>query len=78
MAQSSFFSHTIEHEAMKVWANAHPQNSLSGKDIVLKTTQQLPANYIKPFLGVEISGAIIFLSTSSLPCIACPVNLISL
>ena len=39
MAQNSFFPDTIEHEAMKVRANAHCHNCLPGKDSALKTTQ---------------------------------------
>ena len=39
MAQNSFFLDAIDHEAMKAWANAQPQNSFPGYDIVLKATQ---------------------------------------
>ena len=38
-AQNSFFPDSINCEAMKVRANAYPQNCLPDKDIVLKTTQ---------------------------------------
>jgi len=37
-------SDVIDHEAMKVWANAHPEKSLPSKDITLKTTQTFLKN----------------------------------
>ena len=39
MNQNSSFLHTINREAIQLWADTHPQNSLPDKDIVTKTTQ---------------------------------------
>ena len=39
MAQNSFVLDEIDHEATKVWTNAHLQKSLPGKSIPLKIIQ---------------------------------------
>ena len=52
MAQNSFFLDEIVHEATKVQADAHLQNSLPGKGIPLKTTQ----GFIKNLLGIIFSS----------------------
>ena len=61
MAQNSFVLDAIEQEAIKVPANAHPQNSLPGKSIVvklLKPSLKTPGDYTEVFeslfLWVEI------------------------
>ena len=61
MAQNSFVLDVMEREAIKVPANAHPQNSLPGKSIALKLLKpslKTPGDYIELFgslfLWVEI------------------------
>ena len=39
MGQKNSILHTIAHKAIKVWANAHRQNSLPGQDLMLKVVQ---------------------------------------
>ena len=86
MAQNCFFSDAIECEAIKARANAHHHNCLPGKDIALKTTFltsscELYRAILRAFLrgGIsDVENFLSFLSTSSLTCIARPVNLISL
>ena len=41
---SRFFQGMIDHEAIQAWVDAHHQNSLCGKSIMLKTTQ----TFLKP------------------------------
>ena len=61
MAQNNFVLDTMKREAIKALADAHPQNSLPGKDITLKLLKpslKVPRNYIELFgslfLKVEI------------------------
>ena len=62
MAQNSFSLDAMDWEAIKVPADAHPQNSLPGKGIALKLLKpsllKTPGDYIElfgsQFLRVEI------------------------
>ena len=61
MAQNSFFLDAMDREAIKVPADAHPQNSLPGKVTTLKLLKpslKTPGDYIElfgsQFLRVEI------------------------
>ena len=38
MDQNSFFVDAIDHEAIKMWDDSHPQNCLSNNGITPKTT----------------------------------------
>ena len=67
MDQNSFFSDTINREAIKAPTDALFQKSLPGKDITLKTTQtffkntsELRLSFWSLFLEVEISVSEIF------------------
>ena len=39
MGQKNSILHAIARETIKVWTNAHPQNSLPGQDLTLKIVQ---------------------------------------
>ena len=52
MAQNSFVLEAMEREAIKVLADAHPQNFLPGKGITLKLLKpslKTPRDYIELF-----------------------------
>ena len=52
MVQNSFVLDAIEREAIKAPADAHPQNSLPGKSIMLKLLKpslKTPGDYIELF-----------------------------
>ena len=68
----SGFRSLFNREAIEIWANAHCQNYLSGKDITLKTTQpffkslyELYLTLGSIYLKVKISLPENFLSYSS-------------
>ena len=39
MGQKNAILHTIDHETIKAWTNAHHQKSLPGQDPMLNTAQ---------------------------------------